>query len=549
MRAHECEREIRLLVNNISVPFMGGDAAILEKAEKKLYRAGVRGAVLHISKKSVDARHKTDIRFVASVIAVLPAGTRCNASFLEREGIRELETTALQIRKGTGRLAAPPVVVGMGPAGLFAALLLAREGYHPVLIDRGGNVADRAECVRQFSTRQVLDTECNIQYGAGGAGTFSDGKLLTRINDGRCAYVLEELCRFGAPEDILTKAKPHIGTDVLRLVVDNILKEIVRCGGVVRYRCRMDDFTEYPDGTFSVATTQGTLRAGALFLAPGNSARDTFLLLLNKGFSMQQKPISVGVRIEHLRADIDRMCYGNAAGHPLLGAAEYALSDTTLPRGVYTFCMCPGGSVVAAASEQGGVVVNGMSERARDGVNSNAAIAVSVRCTDYAGETGHPITDAIAFVRRVERAAYRAGGNTFCAPIQTVGDFLGGTVGTAPSRVLPTYMGGFCRPCDLEDVLPAFVCNGLRDGLRSFDRKMPGFAMPEAVLTGAETRTSAPLRILREEETLCAPGHPLVYPVGEGAGYAGGITSAAVDGIRAATALMANYGGLATDLQ
>ncbi len=542
------ESTIQLLIRDVSVPFADGDEAILHSAEKRLSHIGIRGADLQISKKSVDARRRFEIRFVASVIATLPAD-RWHADYakrLGREKIQILEPSVLRLSKGTAKLTAPPVVVGMGPAGLFAALLLAREGYKPTIIDRGGDIVDREACVHRFFTQQILDPECNIQYGAGGAGTFSDGKLLTRINDARCGYVLAELCRFGAPQDILTRAKPHIGTDLLRVVVGRMLEEIRSLGGRVEYRCRMDGFTEHADGHLTLQTSKGDLQAGALLLAPGNSARDTFTLLMQKGFLLKPKPISVGVRIEHLREDIDRMCYGEAAGHPLLGAAEYALSDTTLARGVYTFCMCPGGSVVAAASEQGGVVVNGMSERARDGVNSNAAVAVSVRCEDYAGMAGtgeqNPIEDAICFVRRIEQAAYRAGGSTYAAPIQTVGDFLNGTTGGQPTRVRPTYMNGFCKPCDLSEIFPRFVTENLRAGLRSFDRKLPGFAMPEAILTAAETRTSAPLRILREEETLCAVGHPTVYPMGEGAGYAGGITSAAVDGIRAASALMAKYG-------
>jgi len=354
--------------------------------------------------------------------------------------------------------------------------------------------------------------------------------------------VLHTLRDMGAPEDITLQAKPHVGTDVLRSVVQTMLDTIVSLGGEVIYRCRLDGFARHPDGSFTAVTTRGEIPCGLIVLAPGHSARDTYRMLLRKNMMLEPKPISVGVRIEHLRRDLDAMLYGSMAGHPDLGAAEYHLSDTKGERGVYTFCMCPGGEVVAAASEEETVVVNGMSCRARNGENSNAAIAVSVRPSDYEPEEGSLVLGAIAYQRRIERAAYLAGGSDYNVPVQTVGDFLAGDSAIhEPTRVRPSYRGGdHYRVAPVRDVLPGYVCDSLRYGLRSFDRKVPGYAMPEAVLSAAETRTSAPVRILRGSD-LCAVGNPGIYPCGEGAGYAGGITSAAVDGLRVAEAILAVY--------
>jgi uncharacterized FAD-dependent dehydrogenase len=335
-----------------------------------------------------------------------------------------------------------------------------------------------------------------------------------------------------------------VGTDVLRVVVQNLLDAIEGLGGEVIYRCRLDGFVRHPDGSFTAKTTRGDIPCGVMVLAPGHSARDTYKMLLEKNMMLEAKPISVGVRIEHRRTDMDSMLYGSMAGHPDLGAAEYHLSDTKGERGVYTFCMCPGGEVVAAASEEETVVVNGMSHHARNGENSNSAVAVSVRTTDYEPVEGSLVLGAIAYQRRIERAAYLAGGGDYNVPVQTVGDFLEGTGDRAvhaPTRVRPSYRGGeHYRLAPVSHTLPAYVCDSLRYGLRSFDRKVHGFAMPEAILSAAETRTSAPVRILRGTD-LCALGNPGIYPCGEGAGYAGGITSAAVDGIKVAEAILGVY--------
>ena len=532
------------LIEGVSVPVGTSEADVISRALQKLKRSGLsqKGVTLRLYKKSVDARKRDEIRLVYSVLATLPEGCAFSAEKLTAAGFKPYCPPSLTLTHGETRLSARPLVVGMGPAGLFCAYLLAKEGYAPILIDRGDNVADRVKAVARFYTEGRLDTQSNIQFGAGGAGTFSDGKLLTRINDARCALVLETLRDMGAPDDITLQAKPHVGTDILRTVVQNMLDTITSLGGEVIYRCRLDGFDRHPDGTFTAKTTKGDIPCGIIVLAPGHSARDTYKMLLEKNMMLEPKPISVGVRIEHLRSDMDSMLYGSMAGHPDLGAAEYHLSDTKGERGVYTFCMCPGGEVVAAASEEDTVVVNGMSHRARDGVNSNAAVAVSVRTTDYEPVEGSLVLGAIAYQRRIERAAFLAGGSDYSVPVQTVGDFLEGDRAVhEPTRVRPSYMGGErYRLSPVSATLPDYVCQSLRYGLRSFDRKVKGYAMTEAILSAAETRTSAPVRILRGED-LCAVGNPGIYPCGEGAGYAGGITSAAVDGIRVAEAILRVY--------
>ncbi len=533
------------LIEGISVSVGTPASEVLARAEQKMRRSGIPVGSLHfrLYKKSVDARKREDIRLVYTVLATaLENHPGFREDKLAREGFKPYREAIHEMSRGMEPLAGRPLVVGMGPAGLFCAYLLAREGLSPILIDRGDCVADRVKAVGGFYREGRVDTESNMQFGAGGAGTFSDGKLLTRINDARCSFVLETLREMGAPEDITLQAKPHVGTDILRTVVQNMLDAIASLGGEVIYRCRLDGFDRHSDGSFTAKTTRGDIPCGLIVLAPGHSARDTYRMLLEKQLMLEPKPISVGVRIEHLRSDLDTMLYGSFAGHPDLGAAEYHLSDTKGERGVYTFCMCPGGEVVAAASEEDTVVVNGMSERARDGVNSNAAVAVSIRTSDYEAVEGSTVLGAIAFQRRIERAAFLAGGSDYSVPVQTVGDFLNGDRAvTAPGRVKPSYRGGeHYRLAPVSATLPDYVCNSLRYGLRSFDRKVKGYAMPEAVLSAAETRTSAPVRILRGSD-FCAVGVAGIYPCGEGAGYAGGITSAAVDGVKVAEAILTKY--------
>ncbi len=488
-------------------------------------------------RKSVDARRKEDIHFTCT-IAVCGEFADADMKRLKAKGISILQDAALPVTYGHAPLTAPPIVVGSGPCGLFCALLLAEHGYCPIILERGADVHERAAAVRRFFSERVLDTETNIQFGAGGAGTFSDGKLLTRVDDPAIAYILRTFVTYGAPKDILYTAKPHIGTDILHGVVERILDRIVSLGGQVYYHTKYMSHRTMGGTVTSVLTNRGQIPCGALILAVGHSARDTYGMLMQAQICMQAKDFSVGMRIEHTTEDIDRAMYGNKAGHPALGHAEYALSYNTKERGVYTFCMCPGGSVVAAASEAGGVVVNGMSEHSRSGKNSNSAVLCSVFKSDY-GATPQAAMD---FQYAIERAAFAAGGGTYAVPLTTVGDFLNGKCTSEPTRVLPTYMGGNAYTLAKPDAyLPPFVCRGIRTALSDFDRKIRGFAAPDAILSGAETRTSAPLRILRDKDTRLAIGYDNLYPAGEGAGYAGGITSAALDGLRTALVLMARF--------
>ncbi len=528
-----------LIINNIKLPINASEQEAFSVAMKKLRRASVRvgKADLSIYRRSIDARRKDSISFVYSVRVCGEMSGITDAALAEAgASLDKAESPAISY--GTEQMEARPVVVGSGPCGLFCALMLAEHGYAPILLERGGSVAERIATIEQFRRERVLDSDTNIQFGAGGAGTFSDGKLITRINDGMSQYVLDRFVEFGAPEDIRVSAKPHIGTDVLCEVVERMLSRIVELGGEVRYHTSFIDADFGASRISNVLTNSGKIAAGALVLAIGHSARDTYSTLLSRGLAIEAKSFSVGVRIEHLCEDIDHAMYGDFAGHPKLGHAEYALSHNTAERGVYTFCMCPGGEVVAAASEQGGVVVNGMSNRKRDGKNSNSAVVCSIFREDY----GSTPEKAIEFQRKIERAAFAAGGSDYSAPIITFGDLASGELKHEPNRVLPTYMGGNGTKLAMPtDYLPHFVVDGIKNAVYAFDKRINGFASADALITGAETRTSAPLRILRSSDTRLALGYENLYPAGEGAGYAGGITSAAIDGIRTAIAVMGKY--------
>ncbi len=531
----------RFAIGSIALPLDANENEAVAAARARLVGAGFNPAQLAFSifKRSVDARRKNDIRIVYSVaISALDGKRRFKPHELKKISgqVTPIADSTPNVSYGDTPMDAPVLVVGMGPAGLFAALVLAEHGYAPIIIDRGESVHDRCRTTRVFFESGRLDTESNIQFGAGGAGTFSDGKLVTRVSDPYVSYVLGELCRFGAPEDILVNAKPHIGTDILVGVVDNILSHIQALGGKVLYRTRLTDIREQGDGNLCAVTTAGEMQCSAAVLATGHSARDIYDMVMRRGYAFEAKPFSLGARIEHLQCDINQAMYGDFAGHKSLGNAEYHLSDTASGRGVYTFCMCPGGTVVAGASEECGVVVNGMSVHARDGKNANSAVLVSVRPEDY----GNNPRAAIELQRTLERAAYEAGGGGYYAPAQTLGDFLDGKAIHEPSRILPTYRDGKVKIARLDALLPEYVTEEMRRGLLSFNKKLGGFACRDAILTGVETRSSAPLRILRTKEYF-APAHDRVYPCGEGAGYAGGISSAAVDGVRVAMSIMARF--------
>ncbi len=523
----------KIIVENIRTPISEPDEEILARARRRLKAAGIPfHAPLRLYRRSVDARGRGGITFVSSVLA--ETDITLDEARAAKLGMRCVTEREIAPTRGTEPLSARPLVVGFGPAGMFAALLLAESGYRPLVIERGDPIEKRTAAVRRFTEKGELDPDSNIQFGAGGAGTFSDGKLTTRINDDRCAYVLRRFAEFGAPEEILWRAKPHIGTDRLREVVSRLEARITALGGEVRYRTTLETLRHTQDGVVAV-TNRGEIAAGAVILAPGHSARDTYFSLMDGGYTVEPKPFSVGVRIEHKTQMIDEAMHGKHAGDARLGHAEYTLSKRCGERGVYTFCMCPGGEVVAAASEAGGVVVNGMSEYARGGRNSNAAVAVSVLTGDY----GATPAGAIAYQRALEQAAFRAGGGDYAAPCQTVGSFFGRGANKI-TEVEPTYRGGRVCMTDLHAILPPVIASMIGEGLTDFGRKIRGFDADFAVLTGLETRTSAPVRILRGAD-YTAVGHARVYPCGEGAGSGGGITSAAVDGLRSAEALIGRY--------
>ncbi len=500
-------------------------------AAKKLRLPPWALAGVKLAKKSVDARKKEEVHFVCAVDA---AADGDEDKLLRRTaGARRVEPYRYEPPPGR-KLDQPPVVVGLGPAGLFAGLVLAQCGMRPLVIERGLPVEEREAAVKAFWQERRLNPECNVQFGEGGAGAFSDGKLTTGTGDGRIRKVLEELAAAGAPEAILTDAKPHIGTDRLPGVVKNIRNQILRLGGQVRFSTRLAGLRAQ-DGQLTglwveAAGKRELIETRHAILAVGHSARDVFALLEEAGLPLEPKAFSVGVRIEHPAALVDRAQYGPFAGHPRLGAAEYKL-HRRLPngRGVYTFCMCPGGTVTGAASEPGGVVTNGMSAWARDGENSNSALLVGVGPEDFGGPG--PLA-GVAFQRRIEQAAFRLGGGDYSAPAQRVADFLAGTPSRGFGGVRPSYRPGVV-PADLSLCLPDFAADSLRTALPLLGRQLRGFDQGDAVLTAPETRSSSPVRVLRDESLQC-PALRGLYPCGEGAGYAGGIVSAAVDGVRCA---------------
>ncbi len=522
-----------LRIQNISLPIDGGQDQLKQKAARILGVKPEAITALSLARQSIDARKKSDVHYVCTVdVTVANEGkvlARC------RDKNVSLHQSIPYVFPPVHRTSPlPPVVVGMGPAGLFAALFLARNGLAPIVLERGRPVEERTADVERFWSTGVLDPTSNVQFGEGGAGTFSDGKLTTGTHDPRISTVFRTLVEAGAPADILYQHKPHIGTDVLRDVVKTIRRELTGLGCDVRFGHQLTGLTLQNGAVAGLTVTgpQGAydLPCDALILSPGHSARDTFQMLLEAGVPMEQKPFAIGVRIEHPQSALSLAQFGPAWER--LPAADYKLA-CHLPNGrsAFTFCVCPGGQVVAAASEVGRLVTNGMSCRARDGKNINGGFLVGVGPADFG--SSHPLA-GVEYQRRWEEAAFALGGGSYHAPAQTVKDFLSWQASKVLGTVEPTYQPGVI-PADLDLCLPRYVTDTLRGALPVFDRKLHGFAGPDSLLTGVETRSSSPVRILRGENYQSVITG--LYPCGEGAGYAGGITSAAVDGIRVAEAV------------
>ena len=526
-----------LTISDVKLPVGTDEKQLLAIARKKL---GAHPAYFAIKKKSLDARDKNNIRYIYTIECADAPQPKTEIAYAQLPKAKQPKEKAL--------------IVGGGPAGLFCAIRLIDRGIQPILIERGGSVEERETKINAFFTTKLLDTQTNIQFGEGGAGTFSDGKLNTQTHSPLNKEVLTTFVRFGAPEEILYLSKPHIGSDNLKKVVKNMREYILSHGGEVHFNTRLDDII-VQDGklTHAVITKLNAYTVGgngektpsnpeklpvsALILAIGHSARDTFEKLLAKGVAMHAKNFAVGVRIEHLQSKIGMAQYGKA--YAQLPPADYKLVSHAKERAAFTFCMCPGGYVMPSTSEEGGVVTNGMSNYARDGENANSALIVQVTQADFG--TDAPL-GGVEFQRKLELAAYRAGGETYAAPTQLVGDFMQNKTSTRFGEVQPTYAAGTAF-ANLHDVLPQALTETLQFALTDMDRKLHGFAASEAILTAVESRTSSPVRIERDEslQSVTIKG---LYPCGEGAGYAGGITSSAADGLRVAEALFLQWGGI-----
>ncbi len=524
--------EIRLPIDH--------DEKALEQAV--LDRLGIDASHLlgmTVYRRNYDARKKSAIFFSYSV----DVETDCEEALLSKFGnhphIRKApDMTYHFVAHAPESAFKRPIVVGFGPCGMFAALILAQSGFKPIVLERGKKVRERTQDTFGFWRKRELDPESNVQFGEGGAGTFSDGKLHTQIRDpkhyGR--KVLEEFVKAGAPEEILYIGKPHIGTFKLVKMVEQMREEIVALGGEFHFESRVDDLLVENRYIKGVILNDGkTIESDHVLIAPGHSARDTFEMLYRRGVFMEAKPFSVGFRVEHPQSLIDTCRLGSNAGNPLLGAADYKLvHHCKNGRTVYSFCMCPGGTVVAAASESGHLVTNGMSQYSRNERNANAAIVVDVDPDDFNGKE-NPLA-GIDFQRGLEQKAFILGGRNYNAPCQRIGDFLKNVPSKTLGKVIPSYTPGV-TPCNLADALPAFAIEALREAIPAFEKNIPGFSMADAVLTGTETRTSSPVRIVRDRESFESISVKGLYPAGEGAGYAGGILSSAIDGIEAAQAI------------
>ncbi len=531
-----------ILYRNVKIPLELGskeyhDTRACEYV-KKIYARQLKDsfgdADFFVYKKSVDARKSDKICFIYTV-AVMPKNELSEQYISSRiSGAFELVSASEPDFKNMGGkdfCEEKPVVVGFGPSGMFCAYALAKAGLKPVVIERGSCIEERTSKVNSYWQGGVLDRNCNVQFGEGGAGAFSDGKLLTRIGDPLTGFVLKTFYRHGAPKEIMYLSKPHVGTDLLFGVVRGIREEIKSLGGSIMFDSTVTGIKRDSSGRATAVTVNGSfdVECSALFLCIGHSARDTFSMLSDMDFHITPKAFSVGLRVEHLQSDISKALYGDYAEYEALERAQYTLSARNGDRGVYSFCMCPGGTVVASASDTDEIVTNGMSNFKRDGLNANSAIAVSVNTSDY----GNTVEGAIDFQKKIEQAAFSLAGNDGTAPIQLLGDFLSDSKTIhEPKRIMPTYTGK-TKLCQIESVFPQFISDSLKFGFGVFEKHIKGFSAADAVLTAPETRTSSPVRINRNEERLSISSAN-IYPCGEGAGYAGGITSAAVDGLKSA---------------
>lgn len=525
-------------INNINLDIDDEFNVLENKVCKKLNISNENIKKLTIIKKSIDARKKNNIRFNYCVDVFCDNEKKILSKIHDKDVKFEENKEAEPLKSGVDELRGRPVIIGFGPAGIFSALTLARQGYKPIVFERGEDVDTRTKTVEKFWNTGELNLESNVQFGEGGAGTFSDGKLTTRIKDHRCAFVLDELIKAGAPEEIKYESKAHVGTDLLKEVVKNIREEIKSLGGEVNFNSKLDKIV-YEEGQLKNIIVNGQeIQCEALVLAIGHSSRDTYEMLHNEKVSMEAKAFAIGVRIEHPQQLINISQHGDNYKNPKLGAADYRLTyqSERLNRGVYSFCMCPGGVVVAAASEDGRLVSNGMSYHARDLENANSALVVTVSPEDFEGDS--PLR-GMEFQRHYESLAFKLGGGNYKAPVQLVGDFMKDRPSTKLGEVTPSYTRGY-EFKELKNCLPDYVIEALKEGIQNFDNKIKGYGREDAVLTGIETRTSAPVRIHRDKnfESENVSG---LYPTGEGAGFAGGIISAAVDGIRVAEKIIGKY--------
>jgi len=521
-------------IREISLPPEHNISQLSFEAAQALRISASKIRRLTIVRRSVDARKKPDVRIVYTVDVAVDGNEN---KILKQSGCKRASLANdkyYKIIKCDKNPTHRPVVVGFGPAGMFAGLVLAMAGLRPLVLERGEDAASRHRKVQEFWETGELDPSSNVQFGEGGAGTFSDGKLNTGVNNPRIGWILEQFVKAGARENILFDAKPHVGTDVLLTVVQNLRQRIISLGGEVRFNAQVTGIAQ-ENGAIAglVVNDQETIPCDHAVFAVGHSARDTFSYLQKIGVPLEAKPFAMGVRIEHHQEMIDNAQYG--AHNPVLPPADYKLVKHLEDETVYTFCMCPGGYVVAAASEIGGVVTNGMSYADREGENANAALLVTLNPKDF------PSDDPLAgmyWQQEIEQKAYAVGGGNYHAPAQTVGDFLQGKPSESAGSVTPTYQPGV-KWCDLHEVLPAKITGALKEALPQLDGNLKGFAHPDSVLTAPETRSSSPVRIVRDE-TRQSVGLRGLYPAGEGAGYAGGIMSAAIDGIQCAEALIMN---------